>query len=115
MIISERIFEILKQKGISQKSFSEQTGIAQSTISDWKRKKTNSTADKILTICKVLNVSVYELLGAKVEGRTLDEDCMILDRNSEEFALVSLYHSMQPDEKERMLGYAEALGKWKYL
>ena len=39
MIISERIFQVLKEKRISQKYFSEQTGIAQSTISDWKRKK----------------------------------------------------------------------------
>ena len=42
MIISERIFQVLKEKRISQKYFSEQTGIAQSTISDWKRKKNES-------------------------------------------------------------------------
>ena len=41
MIISERVFKLLKEKNISQKEFSEATGIAQSTISDWKRKKTN--------------------------------------------------------------------------
>ena len=54
MMISERIFRILKEKRISQKYFSEQTGIAQSTISDWKRKKTNPTSDKVLAICDVL-------------------------------------------------------------
>ena len=41
MIISERIFQILEKKNISQKHFSQETGISQSTISDWKRKKTN--------------------------------------------------------------------------
>ncbi len=51
MLISERIFELLKEKGITQKEFSELTGISQSTISDWKRKKTNPASDKIMLIC----------------------------------------------------------------
>lgn len=62
MIISERIFQVLKEKRISQKYFSEQTGIAQSTISDWKRKKTNPASDKIMAICNVLELTPYELL-----------------------------------------------------
>ncbi len=63
MLISERIFEMLTEKGISQKEFSEQTGISQSTISDWKRKKTNPASDKIMLICDVLNITPYELLS----------------------------------------------------
>ena len=46
MIISERIFKIMEDKGMNQLQFSNATGIAQSTVSDWKRKKTNPTADK---------------------------------------------------------------------
>lgn len=42
MLISERIFMIMEEKGISQLDLSENTGIAQSTISDWKRKKDKS-------------------------------------------------------------------------
>ena len=60
--VSEKIFELLKQKDMSQKEFSERTGISQSTISDWKRKKTNPAVDKILKICEVLRVSPSELL-----------------------------------------------------
>ena len=52
MTISERIFELLDKRGMSQKEFSEKTGIAQSSISDWKRKKTNPVSEKILIICK---------------------------------------------------------------
>lgn len=48
---------------MTQKEFSEETGISQSTISDWKRKGTNPSADKILKICEVLKVTPYELLG----------------------------------------------------
>ena len=59
MTISERIFELLDKRGMSQKEFSEKTGIAQSSISDWKRKKTNPVSEKILIICSVLDVTVY--------------------------------------------------------
>ena len=48
---------------MSQKEFSEKTGIAQSSISDWKRKKTNPVSEKILIICSVLDITPYELLG----------------------------------------------------
>jgi transcriptional regulator with XRE-family HTH domain len=55
MTISERIFKLMEEREVTQMEFSKATGIAQSTISDWKRKKTNPSADKIMIICKVLN------------------------------------------------------------
>ena len=48
MLISERIYKYMEEKGISQLEFAKRTGISQSTVSDWKRKKTNPSADKIL-------------------------------------------------------------------
>lgn len=62
MKISERIFTIMDEKGLSQLEFSHATGIARSTIGDWKRKKTNPGADKIMIICKVLEVTPEFLL-----------------------------------------------------
>ena len=70
MTISERIFELLKERGYTQKEFSKKTGIAESTISDWKKKGTNPVSDKILVICDVLEVSPYYLLsGVEREDR----------------------------------------------
>ena len=63
MTITERIFELLDKRGMGQKELSEKTGIAQSSISDWKRKKTDPVSEKILIICSVLDVTPYELLG----------------------------------------------------
>jgi transcriptional regulator with XRE-family HTH domain len=42
MTISERISERLKQLSMTQKEFAEKTGILQSTISEWKKNKTNT-------------------------------------------------------------------------
>jgi transcriptional regulator with XRE-family HTH domain len=54
MTISEKIFELLRERGMTQKEFAQATGIAESSISDWKRKKTNPVSEKILIICEVL-------------------------------------------------------------
>ena len=63
MTISNRIFERLRQIHMSQKQFSIETGISQSTISEWKSKKTNPTSEKIMQICAVLDVTPEWLLS----------------------------------------------------
>lgn len=113
MIISERIFQLLKEKGISQKAFSDRTGIAQSTISDWKRKKTNPAADKILIICEVLGITPDELLsGADCMG----EDQMgyiRVGKETEEYVLVEQYRSLNTSDKGRLFGYLQAMKEIK--
>ncbi len=53
MTISERIFERLGQLSMSQKEFSEKTGIKESAISEWKKKKTNPSSEKILSLIHI--------------------------------------------------------------
>lgn len=62
MTISERIFKIMGEKKITQLELSKNTGIGQSTISDWKTKKTNPSADKIMILCATLEVTPEDLL-----------------------------------------------------
>ena len=68
MTISERLFQIMKEQHISQVELSRRTGISTRTISDWRKKKTNPGADKILMICEVLNLDPRTLLAG--EGRS---------------------------------------------
>lgn len=105
MIISERIFQIMRDKNISQRDFAQKTGIAQSTISDWKRKKTNPASDKLLVICEVLEVSPYTLLS----GSSISVDYYVVDHNSEEYRVLETYHSLDLEHRGRMMGYMEAL------
>lgn len=113
MIISDRIFELLEERGMSQKEFSEKTGIAQSTISDWKRKRTNPIAEKILIICDTLKVSPYELLsGMDVSGeRSREEEYMIIERGTELGIFVQTYQSLDKTSRGRMMGYLKALSE----
>lgn len=111
MIISERIFDLLQKQGMSQKEFSEKTGIAQSTISDWKRKKTNPVSEKILIICEVLGVTPYELLGGAEEkgSRSNPSSVLIIDKGSEFGQIMVDIASMDTRQRERLLGYIAAL------
>ncbi len=113
MIISERIFQMLGERAMSQKEFSRRTGISQSTISDWKRKKTNPAADKIMVICDTLQVSPYELLSG-ADGRFEERlDYIVVPKGSEEFLLLEEYRSLQRRSKERFMGYLRALSEEK--
>lgn len=107
-MISEKIFELILRNGVTQKEFSEETGISQSTISDWKRKGTNPSADKILKICEVLKVTPYELLGEnEIERKAVDlEMCAA---NTEEKMILEGFRNLPDRKKERILGYMAAL------
>lgn len=65
MTISDRIFNILNQKKMSEEVFAESTGIPKSVINEWHNKNINPDADKILIICEVLDVSPYYLLSGQ--------------------------------------------------
>ena len=114
MIISERIFKILKDKNMSQNAFAKKVGLASSTISDWKTKKTNPSADKIIDICKVLNVTPEQLLT----GEGIDDNCIeykpINTSIEPEFSKADIrimkdIHEMKEAQRKRLLKYIDAL------
>lgn len=116
MIISERIYKYLEERGMSQLEFAKRTGISQSTISDWKRKKTNPSADKIMIICEVLGVSPTELLSgieSKLQGETEEVDYMVIDKCSREYFLIDAYRDLNADARKRLEGYVMALRDMK--
>ena len=99
------------QKGMSQKEFAQRTGIAESSISDWKKKRTNPVSDKILIICEVLDVTPYELLsGAEHTGnRSRDNNTYVISKDTEIGMLVETYQKLNTDAQKRVMGYLEAL------
>lgn len=109
--ISDRIFELLKERGMSQKLFSQKTGIAESTISDWKKKKTNPVSGKILIISETLGVTPYELLsGAEhVGSRSNVSMTYVVDKGTELGCLIESYQSMDVKDQKRIMGYMQAL------
>lgn len=115
MTVSQRIFAILAEKKMSQKEFSERTGIPQSTVSDWRKKNTNPASDKILIICETLGVTPYELLsGVREEGtRSNAVKSVVIHDGTEESVVLNLYSQLNMHQRERLLGYLEALTQMK--
>lgn len=112
MLISDRIFEIIKERNMTQKAFSERTGIPQTTISDWKGKRLNPSSDKIMVICDALDVTPYELLGG-IETKGGKRTLMTLESGSEEYMLVETFRSMPEEQKKRLMSYIEVIGGTK--
>ena len=116
MTISERVFYRLKEIGMSQKEFSEHTGIAPSTISEWKSKKTNPTSEKIMLICNVLKVTPEWLLsGADNTGSKGNKlNLIVVDRTTEIGEVVTTYNELDKASRDRLLGYMKALKDNQY-
>ena len=114
MIISERIFKILKEKNMTQKEFAGKVGIGNSTVSEWKKKKTNPSADKIMDICMVLEVTPEQLLT----GKGIDEDYVEYrpkkvksepEISKADIRIIEDIHAMKDAQRKRLMKYMEAL------
>ena len=111
MTVSERIFELIKERGYTQKEFSKKTGIAESTISDWKKKGTNPVSDKILMICEVLEVSPYFLLsGAENKGeRSRENRTPVVTGTSDTGEIMACYEALDAAGRKEALKYLKKL------
>ncbi len=116
MLISERIFHLLKQKGMSQSEFGRLTGIANSTISDWKRKKTNPTSEYIMPICEALEVTPEQLLT----GKGIDSEYKEISKTEDiitkaDRKLLKEIHTLEEEQQKRLMAYLKALKKLEEL
>ena len=117
MTISERILKVLKDRNMTQAEFAKQVGIATSTISEWKKRKTNPTADKIMDICNVLQITPEQLLTG--QGIEDEENITVTSREScftpYDIQLVQDYHGLKEEQQKRLMAYMEALKKIQSL
>lgn len=104
MNIYEKIFARLEELHMSQIELSRKTGIATSTISDWRKKKINPQADKLVTICKALDMSLVDLLCDEEDKKNnvLTADYLIDDQIIIDFIEKSTF-----DDKRRIISYLE--------
>ena len=105
MKVYEKIFARLDELSMSQSELSRRTGISTSTINDWKKKKINPQADKLVVICKALDMSLAELLGE--DG---DENSSV-DYSADEKYLIECYRRSDNHMRKHMLRYMELIDK----
>ncbi len=105
MNINERLFMVMKDKGISIRELARRTGITASTISDWNTKHTNPTAEKIPVVCEALGITVsYLLKGSEETDYVLSDD----ERN-----LIEVFRNADEESQKRLLEYFMRMSKKK--
>ena len=105
MNIYEKIFARLEELHMSQIELSRRTGIATSTISDWRKKKINPQADKLVSICKALDMSLVDLLcDEKVVEQSIETDFV-----SDGQHIIELFMDSDLETKRRLLRYFELI------
>ena len=105
MKVYEKIFARLDELSMSQSVLSRRTGISTSTINDWKKKKINPQADKLVVISRALDMSLAELLGE--DG---DENSSV-DYSADEKYLIECYRRSDNHMRKHMLRYMELIDK----
>ena len=74
-MFSERLKELRKNKGYTQKEIAQELNIAQSSYADWERNKKKPTQEKLTLIADFCKVSTDYLLGqTDIPNSTLDAD-----------------------------------------
>ena len=104
MNIYEKIFDRLEELHMSQIELSRRTDIATSTISDWRKKKINPQADKLVVICKALDMSLVDLLcdGDEKEEKVVQTDYMLDERH-----IIEVFRTSDNETRRRLLRYFE--------
>ena len=103
--VYEKIFARLDELNMSQSELSRRTGISTSTINDWKKKKINPQADKLVVICKALDMSLADLLGD--DGG----ESSSVDYSADEKYLIECYRRSDNQVRRHMLRYMELIDK----
>ena len=89
---------------MSQIELSRRTGIATSTISDWRKKKINPQADKLVAICKALDMSLVDLLCDEEDKKNT---ILTVDYALDDQTIINHIDNSSIETKRRIISYFE--------
>ena len=87
-MFSENLKALRKQKGFSQEELATRLHVSRQTISKWEKNLSVPDADTLIRLAEILEVSVSELLGEKIENENATSDVAEqLSRINEQLAI----------------------------
>lgn len=87
-MFGENLKTLRKQKGFSQEELATRLHVVRQTISKWEKNLSVPDADTLIRLSEILEVSVSELLGAKIESENVASDVAEqLSRINEQLAI----------------------------
>lgn len=93
---------LMEERGITPYKVSKDTGIAQSTLSDWKNGKITPKADKLETLAKYFDVSMDYFFDLE-SGLS----CKSSPEEKEKMKLQMLVNKVQPKDYQNLRRYIE--------
>lgn len=87
-MFGENLKTLRKQKGFSQEELATRLHVVRQTISKWEKNLSVPDADTLIRLAEILEVSVSELLGKKIENENTASDVAVqLSRINEQLAI----------------------------
>ena len=73
MNIGEKLYELRKEKNLSQEEVAEKLNVTRQTVSKWETNQTTPDFDKIIPLCELFGITSEELLtGKKQENENIE-------------------------------------------
>ena len=73
MNLGEKLFELRKEKNLSQEVVAEKLNVTRQTVSKWETNQSTPDFDKILPICELYGISTEELLKGEQQNSEKEE------------------------------------------
>ena len=89
-MFNKNLKTLRKQKGFSQEELASRLHVVRQTISKWEKNLSVPDADTLIRLAEILEVSVSELLGSKIEnenGNVTNDVAEQLSRINEQLAM----------------------------
>lgn len=107
-IVAERIFDLVKKRGLEQKEFAHLIGTTDKTVSAWKTSRTRSYTKFLPQISEVLGTSVeYLVTGNKKSPPPTDGNGLSPAKR----ALLDAVDGLSDEQCEKLLGIIEEAKK----
>lgn len=100
------LFNLLEERGITQKKLSEETGISTGNISDWKSGRAAPKIEALPKIADYLDCSIDYLLG-----RTDDMQVSKSDIDPELAEAIQIFANLPKEKRKELLSFMKAFCK----
>lgn len=84
MNLGEKLFELRKEKNLSQEEVADKLNVTRQTVSKWETNQSTPDFDKIIPICELFGISTEELLtGNKKEEKYAEKQNQVIEEKKE--------------------------------
>ncbi|MCL2798514.1 MAG: XRE family transcriptional regulator [Firmicutes bacterium] len=105
MTTIERVFALMKQRGVTQYRLSKDIGISEGVFSSWKKNTQKPSTDVVIKVAEYFNVTTDYLLGVTENPET--SAATGRDHSKDETDLVFTYRQLTPNSKQIVLTVAQ--------